>query len=509
VKAVAAQGDVTLSAAASVTVEPDRIAFHSHRDGGDSGDVYVMNADGSNTKRVTYATAVTTLNLDADEPSWSPDGKRIAYKLSACQSATSCGYGVVVIAADGSGTTLLTPSGSNDAVPDWSPDGTRIVLASAIGDYWQIFAVDSDGSNRKRLTSNTAHDWAPRWSPDGRKIAFESNRDGKYQVYVMNADGSGQTRLLSSNANEHQVAWSPDGRKLAFTSDRDKNFEIYVVNGDGSGLTRLTNSPGHDLNPEWSYDGSKILFQSERDGNFEIYEMNANGSSQKRVTNHAELDSAPAWAPRRRGVEVSEASVIIPNASALRALTVQQVTAQASGAVVRIETDIASGSGFIIEANGLILTNNHVITGAKKITVFLSNGTSFSGVVIGRDFVRDLAILKIEATGLPTLDLGDLSQVPLGSDVVVIGYPLGSKDITVTKGVASAFKSDPYKNLTLVQTDSAINSGNSGGPLLNLQGQVIGVVSLKLRGAENVGFAVSANTVKLYLERLKAGEIIA
>ena len=134
-----------------------------------------------------------------------------------------------------------------------------------------------------------------------------------------------------------------------------------------------------------------------------------------------------------------------------------------------------------------------------------------SGTVQGRDLVRDLAVVKVETGGLPSLELGDLSRMNLGQQVVVLGYPLGAETVTITSGLLSTTEFDAGRNITWLQTDAAVNPGNSGGPLLNLQGQVIGVVSAKLVGVaiEGVGFGISANTVKLYLDQLLAGETIA
>lgn len=186
------------------------------------------------------------------------------------------------------------------------------------------------------------------------------------------------------------------------------------------------------------------------------------------------------------------------------------MTAGARSGVVRIETDLGSGSGFVIDSEGLILTNNHVISDASEITVFLGDGASFEGTVLGRDLTRDLAVVRIETGGLLALQLGDLSQVGLGQQAVVLGYPLGAETLNITSGFVSAMEFDDGRNINWVQTDSAVNPGNSGGPLLNLQGQVVGVVSSKFVAVaiEGVAFAISANTVELYLDRLIAGEVI-
>ena len=297
-----------------------------------------------------------------------------------------------------------------------------------------------------------------------------------------------------------------------FVSSRDGDAEIFLMSADGTDIQQLTLNDAFDVGPSWSPDGTQILFNSTRDAEEdEIYTMNADGTDLRRLTESEEAaDFNARWAPRKRGVEVSEASVVIPNASALKPLTAPEAIARALAAVVRIETDLGLGSGFIIDSDGLILTNNHVISDAEEVTVFLEDGTSFDGTILGRDLVRDLAVVKIEATDLTALELGTLSRVPLGSDVVVLGYPLGIEDLSVASGLVSSIRLDKGRNITWIQTDAAVNPGNSGGPLLNLQGQVIGVVSAKFVGAaiEGVGFAVSSNTVILYLDRLLEEEIV-
>jgi serine protease Do len=189
---------------------------------------------------------------------------------------------------------------------------------------------------------------------------------------------------------------------------------------------------------------------------------------------------------------------------------VQEVTALASEAVVRIKTDLASGSGFLISSDGYILTNNHMVSDAKEITVYLKNGSKYTATVKGRDLVRDIALIKIEANGLKFLEIGNPIEVDLGQQVVVLGYPLAGENVSVTSGIISTIDFDDGRNITWLQTDSAINPGNSGGPMLNMKGQVVGIVSAKMVGVavEGIGFTISANTVNVYLSRLKNGEII-
>ena len=167
--------------------------------------------------------------------------------------------------------------------------------------------------------------------------------------------------------------------------------------------------------------------------------------------------------------------------------------------------EVGGGSGFIVSADGMIVTNKHVVsdTGASY-TVFLSDGRKFQATVLARDPVQDIAILKVNTTGLPTVELGNSDSVELGQTTIAIGNALGEFKNTVSVGVVSGL----YRNITasggntveqlrgLIQTDAAINSGNSGGPLLNLKGQVIGVNTAVAQGAQSIGFALPINRVK-------------
>ena len=168
----------------------------------------------------------------------------------------------------------------------------------------------------------------------------------------------------------------------------------------------------------------------------------------------------------------------------------------------------SAGSGFIIDAIGLILTNHHVVVNANKITVRLSNDSEFTAKVIGTDQKTDIALLKIDAGyPLPTVPLGDSKKLEIGESVLAIGNPFGLEH-TVTSGIVSAkgrrIGAGPYDNF--IQTDASINPGNSGGPLINRQGEVVGVnTAIFSRGGGNVGigFAIPVNLVKELLSPLK------
>ena len=185
--------------------------------------------------------------------------------------------------------------------------------------------------------------------------------------------------------------------------------------------------------------------------------------------------------------------------------------------VVGTDEEGGSGSGFVIRPNGFIVTNNHVVSAVPggDITVVLQDGTKLDAKVIGTNTNYDLAVVKVDKSGLPTLELGDSSAVAVGDDVVAIGAPLGLEG-TVTSGIVSALDrpvtagetEDDLSYINAIQTDAAINPGNSGGPLLDAAGRVIGVNSAIATmnageaGSIGLGFAIPANSVKRIADEL-------
>lgn len=184
----------------------------------------------------------------------------------------------------------------------------------------------------------------------------------------------------------------------------------------------------------------------------------------------------------------------------------------------------ASGSGVIISEDGYILTNNHIVntsstssyyqvSQANKVTVKLYNDdTIYDATIVGTDETTDLAVIKIEKTGLPAAELGNSDSVKVGEFSMAIGNPLGMES-TVTAGIISAVNrtiTSENRNYTVIQTDAAINSGNSGGALVNSKGQVIGINTLKLSGTgiEGIGFAIPINsTVDIYKQLISDGKV--
>ena len=170
-------------------------------------------------------------------------------------------------------------------------------------------------------------------------------------------------------------------------------------------------------------------------------------------------------------------------------------------------SNAVSGSGFVISSDGYVLTNYHVVKDVSNITVFFSDGTSYDATVVGGEEDNDIAVLKIDAADLQPVVLGDSSSIEVGENVYAIGNPLGELTFTLTGGLVSAKDRSVTTSdgtvMNMIQTDTAINSGNSGGPLFDQYGQVVGIVSAKLSGSssssssvEGLGFAIPLNDVK-------------
>jgi putative serine protease PepD len=198
-----------------------------------------------------------------------------------------------------------------------------------------------------------------------------------------------------------------------------------------------------------------------------------------------------------------------------------QITQSSGGPFGQTQQGTATGSGFVVSSDGYIVTNDHVVEGASSVTAKVGDGKTLSAKVVGTDASTDLALLKVDASNLTPLTLGDSDGVQVGDPAYAIGNPYGL-DRTLTTGVISALQreiSSPngYTINDVLQTDAAINPGNSGGPLFNSAGQVIGVNSqIETSGSSSggeggnvgIGFAIPSNTVKSVVEQLmKSGKV--
>ncbi|MFC0627346.1 S1C family serine protease [Kribbella deserti] len=216
---------------------------------------------------------------------------------------------------------------------------------------------------------------------------------------------------------------------------------------------------------------------------------------------NAETTSAPLQLPQ------ANAPAPLPGAS------IANAAAAVLPGVVSVRAGRATGSGFVIDGRGHVVTNAHVVQEARTISLVLSTGRTVSAEIIGVDENNDLAVLRTEATGLRPLTLGRSSQLRVGDPVLAIGSPLGLEG-TVTAGIVSTVNrqarfGDNGNRQTAIQTDAAINPGNSGGPLVNASGQVVGVntaIATLSGGARTgnigIGFAIPVDRMKTIVERL-------
>ena len=265
--------------------------------------IYVMNVDGSRLHRIARAGTHRAINgqrVDprAPGPVWSPDGRKLAFSSERDGNAE-----LYVMNSDGSNQRRLTRSPEAEESLTWSPDGRKIAFVRSIRGRsvtiagvthpgrllrQEIYVMNADGSGQRML----ARGHAPAWSRDGRKIAFRSDRDGNGEIYVMNADGSGLTRLTRNPASDGGAFWSHDGRRIFFVRSKHGNSDIYVINADASEERSLTPDArparrAYDGTPVLSPDGRRIAFVSELDGNGQIYVMNADGSGKRRLTRNS------------------------------------------------------------------------------------------------------------------------------------------------------------------------------------------------------------------------------
>jgi TolB protein len=255
-----ASTSVPVGVRSAVTALSGRIVFDNHED------VWSINADGTDLTRLTRSA------WPEFDPTWSPDGARIAFR-----SERGGDSEIWVMNADGSRRRRLTRGLS----PAWSSDGSKIAYASPGTILCPpgrglrcsgLSIMNADGSDQHRVPHTDGGEY-PSWSPDGERLAFNSNLSGDHVMYIVDVDGSGLVDL-SSVGEGWQVDWSPDGRSILFTSHRDHPddyTDIYVMRPDGSGVARLTDQRAYT--PAWSPDGTHIVFSAPG-----LFVMRADGS---------------------------------------------------------------------------------------------------------------------------------------------------------------------------------------------------------------------------------------
>lgn len=241
--------------------------------------------------------------------------------------------------------------------------------------------------------------------------------------------------------------------------------------------------------------------------------LNQNGQGRAVVT-VGSTTSGPVAATIAAGTIPTNSNISLQTSNRTQSLSIPEIASLASPSVVEIQTEVlvtgqrmrqyiaeGAGSGVILTADGYIVTNNHVIADAQKITVITSAGQTYAATLVGTDTQTDIAVIKIEATGLTAATLGDSSTLVVGDLAVAIGNPLGELGGTVTNGIISALDREitiDDETMNLLQTNAAINPGNSGGGLFDVAGNLIGIVNAKSSGSdvEGLGFAIPVNDAK-------------
>lgn len=270
-----------------------KIAFASRVDEKNikSSQIFIMNSDGSGKTRITFNDRKDNL------PSWSHDGKKIAFR--SCKD-TICG--IYIMNADGSAIQQLTKSGQNICNPKWSPDGKWIAYEDYINNNMQLCLIKPDQEDFKQLTTN-GYNINLTWSPDSKHIAFVSDRAGEeigYEIYTMHIDSPQVVkRITFNNLPDKFPAWSPDGKQIAYvgydtTSSGNQITSLWIINTDSSNPRKLID--GQLEFPSWSPDGKKLAINLFKEGNMDIYTINLDGSELTRLTNNGSC-FMPAWSP--------------------------------------------------------------------------------------------------------------------------------------------------------------------------------------------------------------------
>ncbi|GEM_PF-1674383 len=272
------------------TVSPSSkaILYSTYQDGSTSTDIFSLDL-GSTPEIIQLSSSGTD-----SHPNLSPDGTQVLFSRDFDNEFYS--GEIYVMNIDGSSIRQLTFLNAVSTRPKWSPDGSMILFRSwPIGGGVQfLYIMNKDGSNLRQIRPVQSADW----SPDGSQIIFSNAKNGVFDIFMMNFDGTNEVNITTGRipSGEHSnPSISPDGSRIVFNSNFGGNFDIYTMNLDGSALLQLTQDPSMDLMPFWSFDGSQIVFSSQRNGNFDVYTMNADGSNLSQLTWDIVNEVAYSW----------------------------------------------------------------------------------------------------------------------------------------------------------------------------------------------------------------------
>ncbi len=244
----------------------------------ESGNPEIYSSDLTNRTKIK----LTDYELRDGYPAYSPDNKKIAF-YAYCDSGRT--WSIHIMNADGSDRKRLTNAkNKKESRPAWSPDGKKILFSRASHDYaeMKICVMNNDGTEQKEIPVISG---IPSGFTKNGKIIYNTHWEANAEICIADIDGKNIIKLTNNEFSDTQGNLSPDGKKIVFVSKRDGNQEIYIMNFDGTEQKRLTNNPGSDVGPKWSPDGSIILFQSNRDGDWDIYTMNPDGMEIINITN--------------------------------------------------------------------------------------------------------------------------------------------------------------------------------------------------------------------------------
>ena len=308
--------------------------------------------------------------------------------------------------------------------------------------------------------------------------------ENEYSVYDVNEQAQGQYMTDAASRME-QAAYAQTGGQQSGNKKRKKNNGFKAVVATGLICSLIGGGIGGVVGANIAADNLKASLMSSTED-----EEEGRGRLEL-VGNNQEISPVVAIAEK-----VTPSVVGVKTFGTAYTYWGQRIPNQ----------ELGSGSGIIYSKDGYIITNYHVIEDATSVMITLSDGTEYDARIIGSDSSSDLAVLKVEAEKLPAADFGDSSALQIGELVVAIGNPLGYEN-TVTDGIVSGLNrqlTDYIDSATLIQTNATINSGNSGGALVNSRGEVVGINSAKLvaSNAEGMGFALSINEVKPIVEEI-------